>query len=496
MTGALKVKVGGSWVTIPGGGGGLDAEAVRDTIAAALVAGANITITVDDTADTITIASTGGGSTDPEVVRDTMATALVAGSNVTITPDDTANTITIASSGGGTTDPEVVRDTMAGALVAGSNVTITVSDVADTITIAGTVDAEVIRDTIGAALVAGSGINVTVDDTANTITIASTTGGAVSLDPAASDVYSRNTGASGFLFDLMSGALRVYGRSRVTGRATLNGVQKRETLDWYYGDPDPTASAALPTWVHVRCHLTSAQTAPAWVLALDGAEVIQDTSTVTYEFKWIGTGLADEAALAAGSAGTGDNAITALFNANAPTVETGDTTTPAVEFLASASQVGFYQTITAGTTRQVGFWLKTGSSFVATTIMRFRSGASTEAASIGINVNGVLRVFNSGNVQSFFTPNSTLAVSTWYWVELELKQNATANLGTARLRIWNTAGSNIYDSTALTDATGFGTTHDRAYFGVLTSVTSTLMMAKFHIVNVDTATLASIGPIA
>jgi hypothetical protein len=37
------------------------AEFIRDTIAAALVPGANVTITVDDEADTITIASTGGG---------------------------------------------------------------------------------------------------------------------------------------------------------------------------------------------------------------------------------------------------------------------------------------------------------------------------------------------------------------------------------------------------------------------------------------------------
>lgn len=42
-------------------GTGLDAEAVRDTIAAALVAGTNVTITVDDPGNTITIASSGSG---------------------------------------------------------------------------------------------------------------------------------------------------------------------------------------------------------------------------------------------------------------------------------------------------------------------------------------------------------------------------------------------------------------------------------------------------
>lgn len=43
----------------------------------------------------------GGGSTDPEIVRDTVAAALVAGSNITITVSDPADTITIAATGGG-----------------------------------------------------------------------------------------------------------------------------------------------------------------------------------------------------------------------------------------------------------------------------------------------------------------------------------------------------------------------------------------------------------
>lgn len=42
-----------------------------------------------------------GADTVQEVIRDTMATALVAGTNVTITPNDGADTITIAAAGGG-----------------------------------------------------------------------------------------------------------------------------------------------------------------------------------------------------------------------------------------------------------------------------------------------------------------------------------------------------------------------------------------------------------
>ena len=156
-----------------------DPEIVRDTIGSALVAGANVSISVNDAGDTITISSTDTNTTDPEVVRDTIGATLVAGANVTISVDDVANTITInASGGGGTTDPEIVRDTIGGALVAGANVSITVNDAGDTITIAATdtntTDPEVVRDTMGSALVAGANVSITVDDPGDTITIAAT----------------------------------------------------------------------------------------------------------------------------------------------------------------------------------------------------------------------------------------------------------------------------------------------------------------------------------
>lgn len=72
-------------------------ELIRDTIGTALVAGTNITINVNDGADTITISSTG---LDAEAVQDTVATMLTAGTNITLDYNDAANTLTINASGG------------------------------------------------------------------------------------------------------------------------------------------------------------------------------------------------------------------------------------------------------------------------------------------------------------------------------------------------------------------------------------------------------------
>lgn len=73
-------------------------EYVQDSVAAMVVAGANITKTYDDTAGTLTIASTGGGTgtLDTEAAQDLVNAMVIAGAGVTKTYDDTAGTLTIA----------------------------------------------------------------------------------------------------------------------------------------------------------------------------------------------------------------------------------------------------------------------------------------------------------------------------------------------------------------------------------------------------------------
>ena len=116
-------------------GGTYTDENARDAIAAALVAGSGVTITPNDGADTITIAST--GSYTDEDARDAIGTALTAGTGITITPNDGADTITVASSITQYTD-EMARDAIGTALVAGSGISVTVNDAGDTITLAST----------------------------------------------------------------------------------------------------------------------------------------------------------------------------------------------------------------------------------------------------------------------------------------------------------------------------------------------------------------------
>jgi hypothetical protein len=112
-----------------------EAERIRDIIGTALVAGANITITVNDAGDTITVAATVPSGYTDEQVRDVVGAALVAGTGITISVDDGADTITITSSITQYTD-EQVRDIVGATLVAGTGVTITVDDAGNTITIA------------------------------------------------------------------------------------------------------------------------------------------------------------------------------------------------------------------------------------------------------------------------------------------------------------------------------------------------------------------------
>ena len=144
-------------------------ERVDDRVNNLLVAGTNITLTYDDTANTLTITGT-DTTLSQEQVEDFVDNVLVAGTNVSITYDDAAGTITIASTDTNTQlSQEEVEDYVAGVVTAGSGISVTYDDIAGTLTIANTASTstEEVQDIVGDMLVTNgthTGISFAYDD--------------------------------------------------------------------------------------------------------------------------------------------------------------------------------------------------------------------------------------------------------------------------------------------------------------------------------------------
>lgn len=151
-------------------------EMARDALGTALTAGAGITLTPNDGADTITVASSITQYTD-ENAMDAVAAMLTAGSGISVSYNDGSNTFTITNTGGGGgggLSAEDVMDLMNTTLAAGAGISLSYNDAGDLLTITCSITQytnEMAMDAIAAMILAGNGLDVTYVDGSDTFTI-------------------------------------------------------------------------------------------------------------------------------------------------------------------------------------------------------------------------------------------------------------------------------------------------------------------------------------
>lgn len=252
-------------------------EMARDALGAALVAGNNIDITVDDGADTITIAVESLTSADitdfSEAVDDRVSALLVAGNNIDLTYDDGANTLTIdvesLTSADITDFAEAVDDRVAVLLVAGNNIDITYNDAGGTLTIdvesltsADITDfTEAVQDVVGAFATDGNGIDFTYSDVGNTLTAdifftSQTPGDLIRRNTAGTAWERLPTSTDGFVLTVVSG-MPAWAAPAVPDVAVPQRVMCEivtfgdEGTEPTSGKHYPSGSPATPTDVHI-----------------------------------------------------------------------------------------------------------------------------------------------------------------------------------------------------------------------------------------------------
>ena len=373
------------------------AERVDDQVNTLLTAGSNVTLTYDDAAGSLTIASTGGGSTltdtddltegstnlyftdarvdaristsdtdalaegysnlyfTDERVDDRVNSLLTAGSNITLTYNDASNTLTIASTAsGGLTD------------LSGSDT----DDLSEGTTNLYHTD-ERVDDRVNSLLTAGSNITLNNDDAANTLTIASTASGGGGI--ALTDLSVSQSAASGtglLSYNNTTGGF-TYIPPDVSGFATTSSVNA--TLSSYLqningeslydlsnvnSSANPTDGQVL-TWDNANSYWTPVSVSSGGLQNIN-SENISDLSDVN------NTTPSDGQVLTWDNANSYWKPATAATSSNHPNIVTGTYTTTSTTYVDAGEIVdtddgfsGAFQVLvhaTVGTGSQASVW--------------------------------------------------------------------------------------------------------------------------------------------
>ncbi|MFL2658661.1 MAG: beta strand repeat-containing protein [Akkermansiaceae bacterium] len=208
------------------------ADSATDTLT--LVAGSNMTITTNASGDTITFASSGGGGTQnvfttfavsgqSSVVADstTDTLTLVAGSGITLSTDNSADSITIAATASAITvqDEGSALSTSATTLnFVGAGVTATGTGATKTITIPGT---GTVSEAFKTIAVSGQS-NVVADGATDTLTLAAGSGMTITTNASNDTITFASSGGSG--------SQNVFSNIAVSGQGTVQADATTDTL--------------------------------------------------------------------------------------------------------------------------------------------------------------------------------------------------------------------------------------------------------------------------
>lgn len=161
---AIKRLLDRGYITAAGGGGGggLTTEQIQDMISTFLVAGTNLSLVYDDTANTLTI---NAGTLNREQIEDILNASFVGTGAATVSYNDAANTFTVD------VPTEAIQD-IVGAMASAANagIDVTYNDAGNAITFG--LNTEYVQDLVGAFVAAGSGLTVTYNDAGNALSIA------------------------------------------------------------------------------------------------------------------------------------------------------------------------------------------------------------------------------------------------------------------------------------------------------------------------------------
>lgn len=154
-------------------------EYIDDRVANLLQQGSNITITYNDTANTLTIASSGAGYTSEEA-QDAVGGILTDTSTIDLTYNDSSNQITAAIIAGSITNSLIaasagIDQTKVDGLVSALSGKATTSHTHISTHIGDF--SEAVQDVVGGFLVQGSNITLDYNDGSNTLTISATSSG-------------------------------------------------------------------------------------------------------------------------------------------------------------------------------------------------------------------------------------------------------------------------------------------------------------------------------